>query len=115
MITKADIDNIISTCFNYLMTILQQFEGFSISGIVEENGQDIFDTRNILIEEFCSSLSASKPSAREEILNRVIDHEEFKFVMNALFKRIYNSIRKSGNLSNPGVFFSAVKMLKELL
>lgn len=115
LISKADIDNIIATCFNYLMTILQQFDGFNISGIVEEKSQDVFDTRNILIEQFCNSLSSSKPSTREEFINRVVEHEEFKFVMNALFKRIYNSLRKSGNLSNSGVFFSAVKILKELL
>lgn len=97
-----------------MITLLTQFESFNIEGIQDEVHENIFDTKNELFDAFYNNFNRYGSLTFDLVMDRLSQHDEFHCILNVIFKRIYNSLRKKGSIENMDPFFNSVDRLKQL-
>ncbi|KAL4470333.1 hypothetical protein ABPG74_011944 [Tetrahymena malaccensis] len=114
LISADDYDEIIESCFNYMITLLTQYESFDLEGIQDEKPNNIFDTSNELLKAFYNNFNRYSIITFNEVMDRLSKHDEFHNIMNSVFKRIYNYIREKGSIENMEPFNNSIDRMKQL-
>ncbi|KAL4502426.1 hypothetical protein ABPG72_012013 [Tetrahymena utriculariae] len=114
LISAVDYDEIIESCFNYMITLLTQYESFDLEGVQDEKPNNIFDTSNELLNAFYNNFNRYSIITFNEVMDRLSKHDEFHNIMNSVFKRIYNYIRVKGNIENMEPFSNSIDRMKQL-
>lgn len=95
-----------------MITLLTQFESFDIEGVHDEKANDIFDTRNELLDAFYNNFNRYSILTFDEVMDRLSKHDEFHTIINSVFKRIYNYMREKGSIENMDPFFHSIDRMK---
>ncbi|EAR89515.2 ubiquitin elongating factor core protein (macronuclear) [Tetrahymena thermophila SB210] len=114
LISADDYDEIIESSFNYMITLLTQYESFDLEGIQDEKHNNIFDISNILLDAFYNNFNRYSAITFNEVMDRLSKHDEFHNIMNSVFKRIYNNIREKGSIENMDPFSNSIDRMKQL-
>lgn len=112
VISDKEYEEILQTTFNYLITITKEFRMVDIEGVQEENQDDIFDTRNVLLDALYNQYQKYGSFVQEDFLERLAQHDDLDFIMTSFLKRIYNSMRLNGTVENMSDFTGSIERLK---